>query len=198
MATLLYQGHGSFRITTNNGTVIYVDPYAGEGYDLPADLILVSHEHYDHTAVDKMPHSADCKIYRAADFLQGGIYASISHMGVDCQSVKAKNVNHPENECVGFLLRTDGITIYASGDTSETDHMHTVVHDAHPDYALFCGDGIYNMDIPEASRCADIVSAKHSIPIHLMPGKLFSEERAAAFEGPGKLIVRPGETLELN
>ena len=197
MAKLFYQGHGSFRITTNRGTVLYVDPFAGEGYDLPADLILVSHEHYDHTATDKMPHSDSCKVYRAADFLQDRIYKHVTHLDIECQSVKACNVNHPESECVGFLLSFDGITVYASGDTSETDHMGTIVRDAHPDYALFCGDGIYNMDIPEATRCANIVSAKHSIPIHLLPGSLFSEERAAVFEGPGKIIIRPGETLEL-
>jgi len=45
MATLLYQGHGSFRISTVDGKVIYIDPFAGEGYDLPADLIMVSHQH---------------------------------------------------------------------------------------------------------------------------------------------------------
>ena len=33
MAELLYQGHGSYRIVSNEGVVIYVDPYAGEGYD---------------------------------------------------------------------------------------------------------------------------------------------------------------------
>ena len=33
-ARLLYQGHGSYRITTGEGKVIYVDPYAGGGYDL--------------------------------------------------------------------------------------------------------------------------------------------------------------------
>ena len=36
MPKLLYQGHGSFRLTGNDGFVIYVDPYAGEGYDIPA------------------------------------------------------------------------------------------------------------------------------------------------------------------
>ena len=37
--SLLYQGHGSLRITTADNKVIYIDPYAGDGYDLPADLI---------------------------------------------------------------------------------------------------------------------------------------------------------------
>ena len=51
MAELLYQGHGSFRICTAAGAVIYVDPFAGDGYDRAADLVLVTHEHYDHNQV---------------------------------------------------------------------------------------------------------------------------------------------------
>ena len=52
MAELLYQGHGSYRIVSNEGVVIYVDPYAGEGYDMPADIVIVTHEHSDHNQVD--------------------------------------------------------------------------------------------------------------------------------------------------
>ena len=40
MAKLLWQGHGSFRLRASDGTVVYIDPYAGEGYSLPADGIL--------------------------------------------------------------------------------------------------------------------------------------------------------------
>ena len=67
MAKMLYQGHGSYRFTLDDGTVVYVDPFAGEGYDLPADLILVTHEHFDHNQIDKMPHAAGCEIIRAVD-----------------------------------------------------------------------------------------------------------------------------------
>ena len=42
MAELLYQGHGSYRIVSNEGVVIYVDPYAD---DMPADIVIVTHEH---------------------------------------------------------------------------------------------------------------------------------------------------------
>ena len=48
MPKLLYQGHGSFRLTASDGTVIFIDPFIGTGYDLPADVILVSHQHDDH------------------------------------------------------------------------------------------------------------------------------------------------------
>ena len=39
MPKLLYQGHGSLRLTTS-GAVIYIDPYAGRLYNLPADRYL--------------------------------------------------------------------------------------------------------------------------------------------------------------
>jgi hypothetical protein len=37
MPKLYYQGHGSFRLTANDGRVIYVDPYKDKGYDVQAD-----------------------------------------------------------------------------------------------------------------------------------------------------------------
>ena len=43
---LLYMGQASIRITTEEGRIIYIDPYAGDSYDLAADLILVTHEHF--------------------------------------------------------------------------------------------------------------------------------------------------------
>ena len=44
MTTMLYQGHGSYRLTANDGTVIYIDPALGEGYDAPANLIVITHD----------------------------------------------------------------------------------------------------------------------------------------------------------
>mgnify|MGYP003162486775 CR=1 FL=1 len=62
MAKLLFQGHASCRITTHSGTVIYIDPFAGEGYDLPADLVLISvgFLHPDtETILDQLPVELD-------------------------------------------------------------------------------------------------------------------------------------------
>lgn len=50
-AKLLYMGQASIRITTKEGKVIYIDPYAGDGYEPTADLILVTHSHYDHNGI---------------------------------------------------------------------------------------------------------------------------------------------------
>ena len=196
---LLYQGHGSLRIVTPEGKVIYIDPYAGEGYDLPADLILVSHGHPDHTAVDLIQNrAADCQIIRNTDALVNGEYRTFSLGYATVEPVQAgNNKNHDIRECVGWLVTlSDGISIYATGDTSTTEQM-AELGGRNIDYAFFVCDGKFNMDLEEASACAALVNAKHSIPYHMAPGQLFDAERAQRFEGPGKMIVAAGEEITL-
>lgn len=197
MAKMLYQGHGSYRLSCAGGRTIYIDPYAGEGYDVPADLILVTHEHYDHNEVGKMPHAPGCRVIRAADALRGGKYGSFDLGYVKLRAVEAYNKNHPRGECVGFVIETDGVKLYAAGDTSMTEDMRGLLPGMGLDYAVFPGDGVYNMDAAEAAKCADAVGARHSIPVHLKPGALYDEKTAARFTAKGRLLVRPGETIEL-
>ena len=200
MSKLLYQGHGSLRIVTTDGKVIYIDPYAGEGYDLPADLILVSHGHHDHTAVDLIANRAkDCRIIQYTDALVKGEYKTFDLGYATVEAVQAgNNKNHDINVCVGWLITlSDGMTIYATGDTSTTDQMAELA-ERNIDYAFFCCDGKYNMDIEEASICAALVNARHSIPYHMVPGKLFDADRAEQFSGPGRMIVPAGEEIALD
>ena len=198
-AQLLYQGHGSLRIVTAEGKVIYIDPYAGEGYDLPADLILVTHGHHDHTAVDLIKNrNDDCQIITYKEALVDGEYKTFDLGYAIVEAVQAgNNKNHDINVCVGWLVTlSDGVTVYATGDTSTTDQMAELA-ERDIDYAFFCCDGKYNMDIKEASACAALVNAKHSIPYHMAPGQLFDADRASQFDGPGKLIIPAGEEITL-
>ena len=205
MAQMLYQGHGSYRFTLDDGTVVYVDPFAGEGYDTPADLILVTHEHGDHNQVDRMPHAGGCHVVRAADLHPDAqTYLSVESHGVRIVAVQAYNKNHAADACVGFVLDFDGITFYASGDTSMTDDMRSgKLAELGIDYAVFPADGFYNMDVDEAAECARLVGARHSIPVHIVPvhdmsnPTLFDRSRAEAFQVSGRIILEPGETLEL-
>ena len=197
--TLLYQGHGSLRIVTGEGKVIYIDPYAGEGYDLPADLILITHGHQDHTAVNLIKsRNEDCQIITWKEALVKGEYKTFDLGYAVVEAVQAgNNKNHSIRECVGWLITfPDGITLYATGDTSTTDQMKELAG-RNIDYAFFVCDGIYNMDMKEAIACANLVKAKHSIPYHMAPGKLFDQKKAEQFDVPGRLIVPAGEEITL-
>jgi L-ascorbate metabolism protein UlaG (beta-lactamase superfamily) len=196
---LLYQGHGSLRIVTAEGKVIYVDPYAGEGYDLPADLILVSHSHSDHNAVHLVKNrNEDCRIITYQDALVKGEYKTFDLGYATVEAVQAgNNRNHDIRVCVGWLITlSDGTKVYASCDTSATDQMAELA-EREIDYAFFVCDGVYNMDMDEAIACAKLVNAKHSTPYHMAPGKLFDPERAELFDVPGRLIIPAGEEIVL-
>lgn len=201
-ATLLYQGHASMRITTYDGKVIYIDPFMGTGYDKAADLILITHGHYDHTQTDLIESRNDgCQTITWKEALKDGEHQSFDLEFVKVEAVEAGyNKNHNVKECVGYILTFENdITLYVSGDTSTTQQMSELA-DRNLDYAFFCCDGVYNMDVAEASECAKLVNAKHSIPYHMIPANNsngFDRDVAESFDAPDRIIIAPGEELVL-
>lgn len=196
MAKLLYQGHGSFRITTDKQTVIYVDPYIGEGYDRPADIILVTHQHFDHNRLDLIIKKPSCQIISNEQAISCNKHQTFKINDITIEAVPAYNKNHDISKCVGYIISFDNLKLYASGDTSTTTQMSTY-KDLNLDYALLCCDGIYNMDLEEASACAKLINAKVTIPIHINPQKIFDLERAKKFNASNKLIIEPSQELTL-
>ena len=196
MPKLLYQGHGSYRFTANDGSIIYVDPSSGKGYDLPADLILVTHQHSDHNKINLCTQKDGCRIITNKDALAGGKYNSFDVDGILVQAVEAKSIMHNPKKCVGFLITIDGVKIYASGDTSRTKQMKTFA-EMSLDYAIFPGTGLLSMGPNEAAECARLVGAKHNIIIHLRPGALFDRKKADKWGAPNKLVIEPGQEIDL-
>lgn len=199
-ATLLYQGQASLRIVTGEGKVIYIDPYAGDSYDLPADLILVTHGHYDHSAVDKVENrNPDCQIITHREAVINGEHQIFDLGYVTVEAVEAGyNDWHDVNECAGYVVTfSDGHSIYVTGDTSTTEQMPQLA-EKEIDYAFFCCDGVFNMGLEEAARCAEMVNAKHNIPYHMTTNQEkvgFDREIAEQFGVENRIILAPGETL---
>jgi len=202
---LLFQGNASVRLTAKNGTVIYIDPVYGEGYDVPADIILVTHEHSDHISNELIEQiqKKNTTIIKNAEAQKGGKYNTFKIRGIKIEAVEAYNANHNRVTGVGYIVTIDGIQVYHAGDSNKTAQMETFSA-RNLDYVLLPCDGTFNMDAEKAAACAEIIDGKHNIPIHTgpfdtrgNPKELFNLNIAARFTAPNRLIIEPGEEIKL-
>jgi len=196
MPKLLYQGHGSFRLISNDGVVAFIDPFIGTGYDVPADIILITHQHDDHNQIHLITQKPGCTIISNVEALTGGKHNTFLVCGIAVEAVEASNKNHSPDECVGFIITIDGFKLYFSGDTSRTAQMASFAA-RKLDYAFLSCDGFYNMNLKEASDCAQLIGARHNVPVHIKPGELFDRKLAEQFKGPNRLIIDAGKEVEL-
>lgn len=202
-ALLHYIGHASLRITAPEGAVLYVDPFAGrkEDYEKAADLILVTHDHFDHNQVQLVRRKPETRVITYADALTHGVYHTFAFDFCKVEAVQAgNNRNHDIRKCVGFVLTfSDGKTLYISGDTSKTEEMQELAK-RHISVALFCCDGVYNMDPAEAQACAELVKAGVSVPYHTCDANLalYDEKNAGKFAPEGAFYLHPGEEMEID
>ena len=167
-------GHASFRISAE--ITIYIDPWKIASRAASADIVLISHGHYDHMSredIDRIrcprtqiivPQSCLGTIGREAIGLAPGEEKTVH--GVKIQAVRAYNVNKPfhpkENDWLGYVIHLPNETIYYAGDTSLIPEMsHLSV-----DIALLPIGGTYTMNAEEAVEAAERVNAQLAIPMH--------------------------------
>ena len=193
LPTLTLIGHASLKIKTREGIVIYIVPYYKGDYSEKADIILVSHEHPDHNAINLVTQNKDCVVLRVKDTInqKDNSYNTFEYYGVKIEPVPATNKNHPLNSTNGFVLTFDGISVYHASDTSKIDQMRALKA-KNIDYAFFPIDGQYNMGPAEATQAAEMVGAKHNIPFHI------NSADVKAFTPENLMLVNYGETIELS
>lgn len=196
-AKLTFIGHAAIKLTASDGRVILIDPNVSSSteYADPVDFILVTHGHEDHKPYYKVKLKEDGVKITWNEALVDGAYQRWEYDGIVIEAVPAGgNENHPIGSGVGYLVTVDGICVYHAGDSSNVEELH-VLADKQIDYALYPIDGKYNMDAVEATELANIIGAKHNIPIHMYndPG----EDKSVNFTPEGRLVIPETESIML-
>ena len=172
--------HSSIKITKEK--IIYIDPFKiNQNYN-DADIIFITHDHYDHYSeedIDKIINEKTTIIIPEellTKLLRKGINKNTiitvepnkkyTVQGIKFETIPAYNVNktfHPkENEWVGYIIEIKGVRYYIAGDTDITEENKKVKCDV----AFVPVGGTYTMDFREAAELINEIKPKVAVPIH--------------------------------
>lgn len=187
MENIKWFGHASFSFIDRGGNrIYYVDPFDLKLTELAkADLVFITHAHPDHFSPNDLkkivkedtviiaPPDILAQIDRDVD-LKLAVEPNRSYdiKGFQFQTIPAYN-NHPDKlnfhpqakHWVGYIFALNGKKIYHAGDTDFIDEMKNL-KDLQLDVAMLPIGGHYTMDVEEASKAANEIAAKVTVPMH--------------------------------
>ncbi len=195
-AVLTMIGHASMKIKSKRGTVVYIDPAYEQGdYSEPADAILITHLHRDHNRPELCEKKENCQVITYKQAQVEGEYLSFDIEDIHVEAVPSGgNSNHAVEVNVGYIVTVDDVKVYHAGDTSMYDGLKKIVG-KDIDYAFYPCDGVYNMGPEEATEVADMIGAKHNIPMH--GDDKNSIEQFMTFHPANKMVVIYGQAIDL-
>lgn len=180
---LKWTGHDGFQFSDNK-KILYIDPFklAKQYNDLHnADLILITHNHFDHLSLDDLAKiiNKETVIVAAKECVDQlktldvkevkGVVPGekINLQNIAVETIPAYNTNkdfHPKKDGkVGFIVTINNVRIYHTGDTDIIPEMKMTK----PDIALTPVSGTYVMTAEEASEAVnDLIKPNVAIPMH--------------------------------
>ncbi len=168
---VIWLGHAGVMIRCN-AVVLYIDPWKVVRSSPKADIILLTHDHYDHYSPEDialLKHgstrvAAPMPAPEVTDVIRPGDRLVLWEVTVD--AIPAYNITkafHPRaNGWLGYVVQTGGKRIYHAGDTDRIPEMDGL----NVDLALIPVGGTYTMDARDAALAAEDIKAGVTIPIH--------------------------------
>lgn len=169
-------------IRMNKEKMIYIDPYHIEKNYNDADMIFITHDHYDHYSeedIDKVrknntifivPENLLNKLIKKGIndeniiTLDPGDAENID--GIKVEAIHSYNIDKPfhpkENNWLGYVIEIDGVRYYIAGDTDITEENKKIKCDV----AFVPVGGTYTMNFSEAAQLINIIKPKNAVPIH--------------------------------
>ena len=161
---------------------VYIDPYLIKKASNDADIIIITHDHFDHLSQEDIEKvvKEDTIFILPESCADAAIGAGITktHIrtmnagdeieleGIKVLAVAAYNIGkafHPkENGWLGYVLTIDGCSIYIAGDTDVTEDAKKVKCDI----AMIPAGGTYTTTAAEAAGLVNTIKPKIAVPTH--------------------------------
>lgn len=160
--------------------VIYFDPYKIEERFNDADIIFITHEHYDHFDIESINKIKNDNTIVVAPKTMENLIRKIKfnnyiylnpneEIDIDDIHVKTipaynieKNFHQRSNNWLGYVINYDNISYYVAGDTDKTKEAL----DVKCDVILIPIGGTYTMNVDEATDLIKVINPKIVIPTH--------------------------------
>lgn len=181
--------------------IVYIDPFQLSGKEEKADIIICTHEHYDHCSGEDIAKlkKKETKIFGAKGVIEklgSGITLNVGQKneveGIKISAVEAYNIGkkfHPKGLGIGIVVEIDGIKVYHAGDTDLIPEMKEL--QGKVDVAFLPVGGTYTMNAKEAAKAAETIKPKIAVPMHY--GAIVGTEKDAEdfkklFKGKSEII----------
>ena len=170
--------HSSIKFSKD--IIIYFDPYKINKDYHDADIIFITHSHYDHySPLDiKKVIKDNTIIVCPEDVKEELLKLDIKNiievvpnkdyevLNIKFKTIPAYNINknfHPkENNWVGYLINYNNVKYYIAGDTDITEENKNIICDV----AFVPIGGTFTMDYKEAASLINEIQPKIAVPTH--------------------------------
>ena len=160
---ITYLAHSAFLITAEDGTRIMTDPYTAGGdihygpIDEPADVVTVSHDHFDHNNTRAVPGASDV-------LTAPGKAGGISFRCVATHHDESGGSQRGDNNM--FCFTVDGVNVCHAGDLGHTLSPEQIDDTGRVDVLFIPVGGYYTIDATAASRVCEQLRPGIAIPMH--------------------------------
>ncbi|MHA1730552.1 MAG: MBL fold metallo-hydrolase [Promethearchaeota archaeon] len=201
--------HACFQIKAS-GKTIYTDPYEINKGEDPADVVLATHDHYDHFDEKSLKNIAkkdtvvvcpeNCaKKAKGFDVRPVTPGSSVKIGDINVLAVPAYNPTkkfHPKgNNWVGYIVEVEGKRIYHAGDTDKIPEMENL---GEVDVAMLPVGDTYTMGFEEAAEAAKLIKPKVVVPMHHWDKDLEPFKKMVEGRVPGVTVeILIGKDLEI-